>query len=498
MIDEPIEIEGGWVRGTASPSGACRVFKGIPFAAPPIGELRWRAPQPVRPWPGVLVADRFGCVCMQPLLPRNALMATLSFRNPPEAGLSEDCLYLNIWSPAESARDRLPVIVWVHGGGFRVGAGSHPGSDGERLAARGVVVVSVNYRVNALGFLAHPSLTREAGASGNYGCMDVLAALRWIQTNIAAFGGDANRVTLAGQSAGAAIISALMAAPIAQGLFHRVVANSGSAVAGPPMQTLAQAEERGAKLLEGLGARSADEIRNLPADAMYGPPGMWQIIVDGQLLTEDVQSTFAAGRQARVPLLAGYSLNEGSPYPKAELFNTAAFVDYAQRTFGERSQEFLEIYPVDVDQAKASSYAYTRDSGFAWQAWRLTNLHRRSAPAYLHCLSRAVPLPSSLRLREPVPPGGYGAFHGSVLWYMFDTLHTKDWPWEDADRRLATTFASYVVNFAVHGDPNRDGLPRWPMFEPQAAVLMHLDARVEVGPIANYNGLQFFERHYGG
>jgi para-nitrobenzyl esterase len=498
MIDELIEVEGGPVRGITSRSGACRIFRGLPYAAPPIGEFRWRAPQPVISWEGVLSADRFGSACIQPLLARNAIMNTLSFGVPPESGISEDCLYLNVWSAAAAPSYALPVIVWVPGGGFRVGAGSHPGSDGEHLASQGAVVVSINYRLNALGFLAHPALTREAGTAGNYGCLDVLAALRWVQRSIAAFGGDPGRVTLVAQSAGASIITALMKAPAANGLFHRVVANSGSALAGPPMQTLAQAEESGVRLLESLGARTLEEIRNVPADVMFGPPGTWRIIVDGSLLEEDVQLAFAQGRQARVPLLAGYCANEASPYPRPELFEPAGFVEFAHRTFGECAEDFLKIYPASQESVKASSYAYGRDSGFAWQAWRLASLHQRSASVatYLHYLSRPAPLPPSMRFREPVPPGGYGAFHGSVLWYAFNTLHTKDWPWEHADRALAATLSAYIVNFATRGDPNSDGLPWWPRFEAAQPRAMHLGERIECGPIINQPGLEFFEHWY--
>jgi para-nitrobenzyl esterase len=253
MIRDPILVTGGLVSGVAEADGAVRAYKGIPFAAPPVGELRWRAPQPVISWDGVRIADRFGSVCQQPLVPRDAIMGLFSFDHPPECGMSEDCLYLNVWTGARSAGERLPVIVWIYGGGHRVGGGSHPVSWGTNLARRGAVVVTFNYRVGALGFLAHPELTKETGTSGNYGCMDVIAALRWVRDNIAAFGGDPDCVTLYGQSAGAAEVSIMMASPQARGLFHRAIGGSGGRFDGglmtAPMHGLAEAETAGASFL---------------------------------------------------------------------------------------------------------------------------------------------------------------------------------------------------------------------------------------------------------
>jgi para-nitrobenzyl esterase len=503
MIEDPVRVTGGLVSGVAEAGGAVRAYKGIPFAAPPVGDLRWRAPQPVPPWQGVRIVDRFGSVCQQPLASRDAIMGLFSFADPPECGMSEDCLYLNVWTGARSLEERLPVIVWIYGGGHRVGGGSHPVSWGTSLARRGAVVVTFNYRLGALGFLAHPGLTCEAGGmSGNYGILDSVAALRWVRDNIARFGGDPERVTLWGQSAGAAQVSILMASPAARGLFHRAIGGSGGrfdgGMMGGPMQSLGAAEAAGTGFLEGLGARSLDEIRNLPADALYGPRGLWGPIVDGAVLTGTIEAAFNAGEQAPVPLITGFTTEEGSPYPMPELHSLAGLRDYARAQFGGDAERFLALYPAaDDDAAKTQSYRIRRDASFAYQAWKWATLHAGTvtAPVFLYCFSRAVPLPKGMRFREPVPPGGYGAWHGAELWYAFDTLDTKPFPWEPVDRALAEAMSGAILRFAACGEPGAS----WPHLaptEPEAALVG--GDGIRPGPLPNRASLEFFTAHYGG
>lgn len=497
MIEEPIRVTGGLVAGIAEADGAVRAYKGIPFAAPPVGALRWCAPQPVLPWGGVRSCDRFGSVCQQPMIPRNSIMSLFSFAEPPECGMSEDCLYLNVWTAASSSRERRPVIVWIFGGGHRVGGGSHPVSWGTSLTRRGAVVVTFNYRLGALGFLAHPALTEEAGRSGNYGTLDVIAALRWVRDNIAAFGGDPDCVTIYGQSAGAAQVSILMASPAARGLFHRAIGASGGrfdgGLMGAPMPHREAAERAGAAFIDGLGAKSAAAMRDLPADTLYGPRGLWGPIIDGSVLTRSVDAVFAAGEQAPVPLIAGFTSEEGSPYPMPELHSRDGLAGFARKHFGDAAEAFHALYPARDDaEAVAQSYRLRRDAAFAYQAWRWLSLHTAARhPGYLYCFSRPVPLPPQRRFREPIPPGGYGRWHGSELWYAFDTLETQDFAWQAADRDLATVMSGAWVEFARTGKPG-DG---WPAFVADAPLAALFGDPARQGPPPNRAALEFFERY---
>jgi para-nitrobenzyl esterase len=295
---QTVRTEFGLVEGVALGSRRCTVFKGIPFAAPPVGALRWRAPQPLAPWTGTLRADRYGSAPLQPLYAFDQLLAQFGFAEVPECGLSENCLYLNVWTPAASSADRLPVIVWLYGGGYRVGSGSHPVSEGEGFAREGCVLVTPNYRLSGLGFMAHPVLTAEAGASGNYALHDAIAALQWVRANIRAFGGDPECVTLFGQSAGGALANVLMGAPAARGLLHRCIVHGGGRMHGGPMGGLkprAAAEADGVKLVAALHARDAPAMRALAGDMFYGAPRQFGPVVDGALIAEPPQHRFNRG-----------------------------------------------------------------------------------------------------------------------------------------------------------------------------------------------------------
>lgn len=503
---EVLRLADGAVSGLLSADGAVRSYKGIPFAAAPVGPLRWRPPQPVAPWRGVLRADRYGAACIQSAIPADSIMRQFSFAAPPECALAEDCLYLNVWAPAAVPDGGLPVIVWVYGGGHRFGSGSHPVSDGEHLARKGVIVISVNYRVGALGYLAHPALTAEGGGSGNYASMDVLAALRWVRTNSAAFGGDPDRVTLFGQSAGAAHVAVLMASAQARGLFQRAIVHSSGrfdgGLMGAPMRTLAESEAIGSAMLDALGAHSLEQMRALPAEQLLGGArGIWGPIVDGALLARPVDEVFGAGGQMPIPLLAGYTGDESAAYPMPELQTSAGFDVFAQATFGTRAADFLALYPhADDAQALASSYLVRRDMGFAWQAWRFATLQATTtgASVYMFNFLRRPPLPDAA-FHEPTPPGGFGAYHGAELWYAFDNLDTLPWSWHAADRALADTMARYWVGFAREGAPVAPGLPHWPRFDGASAATMRLgegDAPAVPARPVNEAALDFFLDYY--
>ena len=464
--------------GVAGGTAGMRVFKGIPFAAPPVGPLRWRPPQPVRSWEGVLKADHFGSRCMQPESPVPGGRGPAAAAAP---AMSEDCLYLNVWTEAASASERRPVIVWSHGGAFTVGTGSR--DDAEALARKGAVVITYNYRLGPFGFFSHPELTRESGrnASGNYGLMDLLAVLHWVQRNITAFGGDPNRVTLMGQSAGGWLTRAAVASSQAKGLFHRAISQSAP-VRIERMLTLAESEKAGQAEAAKIGAASLAELRAKPADEIQRGMQGGRLVIDGWYVTEDISITIAEGRHNRVDLLIGSNKDEAtfvSPFPVSSFFglgNTTAqqFTDGARRRFGSKAGAFLDLYPAGAadDDARASQREAFRDEA-AWNAARLgsgTDESRRRQGLPVLFRSRA---PGGARPAEP------GATHGAEMPYVFNY---PDALWTDVDRALADAMSSYWVNFATSGDPNGAGLPVWPALQPTAHERLILGPKIEVGP----------------
>ncbi|MEU6539999.1 carboxylesterase family protein [Streptomyces sp. NPDC047000] len=412
-------LVGEWDGGTA-------VFRGVPFAAPPVGDLRWRPPRPAARWDGERRATDFGPAPLQPQPPSDSVMYRTNFADRRPLVMSEDCLYLNVWTPDPAPGAELPVTVWIHGGGNRYGHGSQDIHEGRALAARGLVVVTLNHRLGALGFLAHPDLAAEddLGASGGYGLLDIVAALTWVRENIAAFGGDPDRVTLAGNSAGAAHICHLMAVPAARPLFHAALGQSASGVgrAEGPLPSQEEARRRGLAYADGFGGAGIDRLRRVSGVELivrghFGP------VVDGRLLTEPTDDVFAEGRQHRVPLLLGTNLDEGT------------------------------VYAAEGEDAGAVG-----DARFVGPVWRWARAHRATAaPTWLYRFTRRPPLPPGL----PDP----GVYHTAELPYVLDNLSQRpDWPWEPADHRLAGLMADTWARFVTTGDPNGTGLPHWPRF----------------------------------
>jgi len=438
------------------------VFRGIPFAAPPVGPLRWRPPVPPGPWDGRRPARDFGPAPIQPQPRRDSIMFQANFADRRALVMSEDCLYLNVTTPDPSPAAGLPVMVWVHGGGNRFGYGSQDIHDGRRLARRGAVVVTFNYRLGALGFLAHPGLSREStdAASGNYGLMDVVAVLRWVAASIPRFGGDPARVTLAGNSAGAALVCHLMGAPGAAGLFARAIGQGSSGIyrAEGAMPTLDAAEATGLSYATSLGAADVAALRQLSglevsATGQFGP------VVDGSVLPADTQDVFAAGRQAAVPLLVGSNRDEGSVYARpADAARIAALT--------AADAAAAQVYPAaSAPDRRRSARMYVGDTRFVWPVWRwaVTHAATAGAPAWVYRFEREPPLPRDIELMPPADGGdGYGVFHTAELPYMWDNLHTRAWPWAAADRQLAQVMADAWVRFTDSGDPNGGGLPPWP------------------------------------
>jgi para-nitrobenzyl esterase len=476
---DPVKVEQGQLAGTTTPAPEVHVYKGIPYAAPPVGDLRWAPPKPPAPWKGVRAATAFGNACPQTPYPTGSVY----FREAEP--MSEDCLYLNIWTVAQSSSENRPVMVWIHGGALTRGSGSLPTYDGTNLARHGMVVVTVNYRLGVLGYFAHPELSGESDrhASGNYGVLDQIAALQWVKKNIAAFGGDPARVTIFGESAGSWSVNLLVASPLAKGLFQRAIGESGAQFS--PMRRLSDVEQAGARLggsIAALRAKSADELLKTPWST--GP------VVDGWAFPQDVYTIFARGKQNDVPLLAGSNSDEATslaPWPPTA--NAAAFIAQARRAFGDSAEEFLKVYPASTDpEAEASHYASFRDQTFTWQmrAWvRMQTSHGKSK-AWLYQFTRVPPGPQSARLR---------AFHASEIAYVFGNLDSER-PWEGADRELSSQMISYWTNFATRGDPNGRSLPAWPAYDEKSDRNIVFGDKIATADGLNRDALDFFDRYY--
>jgi para-nitrobenzyl esterase len=487
-VKDTVRVESGLVEGVPGSVPGVRVFKGIPFASPPVGDLRWRPPQPPAKWEGVRKADRFSDSCMQNLA-RSHNPWTEEFMTQNQAG--EDCLCLNVWTAAKADGERRPVLVWIHGGAFREGSGEVAVYDGAQLASRGLVVVTINYRLGVFGFLAHPDLSRESrdNASGNYGLLDAVAALQWVQKNIEAFGGDRRRVTIAGQSAGAFAVHALTASPLARGLFQRAIAESGSGI-GRRNRPLAEAEKDGLKFAEAKGAPSIRELRAISARDLTVDAGIrFAPVVDGWFLPADVSATFAQGKQNDVPMLTGLTADEGSASPTYGKIKAAEFKKQATERFGELGEKFLKFYPSDDDvQSGASQKLSAREQGMiSMYLWATERARTSKAKAWTYYFSRAIPWPEQPQ---------YGAFHTSEVPYVFGNLDILKRPWEPIDRQLSATMISYWVNFATTGDPNGEGLPRWPAFEAKNRITLEIGEKTETRSIADSARFMFFEKFF--
>ncbi|PWT70711.1 MAG: esterase [Bacteroidetes bacterium] len=476
-----VKTGSGEISGIESDHGV-HIFKGIPFAAAPLGDLRWKAPQPVAPWTGVRLCTAFGPSPMQGK-PIPFGMWTREFLIPKEP-ISEDCLYLNVWTAAQSPKERRPVIVWIYGGGFVSGGSACPIYDGEAMARKGIVFVSINYRVGIFGFFAHPELTRESGknASGNYALMDQLAALQWVQKNIAAFGGDPINVTVAGQSAGSFCVNSLVASPLAKNLFHKAIGESGASFS-VSFPTLQEAEEEGLSIASFLHAPSLADLRKLPAEEILKAPiKVRGPIVDGYVLPQSVADIFAAGAENKVPLLTGWNEDEGfSNAKKAEDFKKEI-----EHTYGNDANQFLKYYPASSDSiAAVSQLNLSRDQTFGSQnyAWAVLQ-SRQLAQVFVYRFARKLPAGKS-------PFAHHSAFHTGEVPYAYNNLGLVDRPWEPVDYKLAEIMSSYWANFVATGDPNGNGLPTWPAFNSREKKVMILKERSEAVTLPDADALDF-------
>ena len=501
--DNQVKIDCGVLEGMGGARPGVRVFEGIPFAAPPVGELRWAEPRPVAPWDGVRKATEFGPRAMQ-----GAIFSDMIFR---DKGPSEDCLYLNVWTPAGGAKDGLPVMVWIYGGGLQAGSSSEPRQDGEDLARKGVVVVSMNYRLGVFGFFSHPDLSRESGhGSGNYGLMDQIAALQWVQRNIAAFGGDPGNVTIFGESAGSFSVSALMASPRAQGLFQKAIGESGAILglrrAPERIHHLSAAEKAGTEFATSLGAKSAAELRAIPADRLLkaaldakefhaGP------VVDGYVLPRDANAIFADGQQSHVPLLAGWNADEtrvyntfGSKRPTAK-----SFAEEVRAKYGDAAGDVLRLYPAGTDEeAVRSAGDLAGDQFIAGSTWKWIEMQLGTggSPVFRYQFDRAVPVaPGTVINGAPATAVDVGAVHASEIVYVFGALASKkDVSSKPEDWRLSDAMETYWTNFARTGNPNGEGVPAWPAYDRAGNFqVMHLDVKVAPAPDANRARYEFWD-----
>lgn len=461
-----VTIESGRIQGVAGgPASPVQIFRGIPFAAPPVGDLRWREPQPVAHWQGVRDATQFGARCMQ--LP---LFSDMMFRSPAP---SEDCLTLNVWTPAKlggARRAKLPVLFYVYGGGFQAGDSSEKRYDGAAMAARGIVVVTVNYRLGVFGFYASPELTAASPyhASGNYGLLDQAAALAWVKRNIAAFGGDPDHVTIGGESAGSMSVSALMVSPLSRDMIAGAIGESGALMQKWTPVPLAEAEKKDAPFAQSVGASNLAAMRAMPADKLLAAQGAAQDInfgpiLDGHVLTEAPSATYAAGKAAHVPLLVGSNSQEaaGSAVFGDGVPTVASYRAGLVRTLGDKADVVFALYPANDDtEVLPAATAVASDDFLALPTWKWFDLQRQTgAPTYYYYYARVRPRMVSDTSSKPLP---WGAVHSAEIEYALGNLDANPlYAWTDDDRTVSTTMSGYFANFIKTGNPNGDALPVW-------------------------------------
>ena len=483
----PVPTESGMVDGVNE--GVIRVFKGIPYAAPPVGERRWRAPEPAPAWQDVRQANTFSPICPQiGAYPENA----------PAEPQSEDCLTLNVWTPAATPTAKLPVMVWIYGGGLVNGSGSTPLYAGDRLAQRGIVVVTFNYRLGALGFLAHPELNKESkhGGSGNYGLLDQIAALQWVRRNIAAFGGDPDQVTIFGQSSGAMSVSMLIASPLAKGLFRRAIGQSGGVfepVALDPLFTPEGAAQAGERFAARAGAKTLADLRRKTVDELLTARFHPQFNIDGHALPKAPYDAYATGAHNNVDLLIGTNADEGAYFLTESKVTVANFYDVLGQAFPGWLVSFVGAEPGTTDaEAHASAAAFNGDMRFRWNMWawaRLAAADNRNRVFYYQ-FSRTPPLSQGDLYF------GQGATHGVEMAYVFDHLDQQKVAWDAKDRELAALIPAYWTNFAKTGDPNGQNLPRWPEFRASPGQAMNLADTTAPIRIPNEDRLQRIDTVY--
>ncbi len=478
-----VPVESGLISGIYNIDSSVMMFKGVPFAAPPVGDLRWKAPEVVAPWKGVKKCDHFSASAMQNK-PAPLMMWSKEFMAP-ESPLSEDCLYLNVWTGAKNSDEKRPVIVWIHGGALTSGSGSVPLYNGEEIAKKGVVFVTINYRVGVFGFFAHPELTKESPAhvSGNYGILDQIAALKWVKKNIHAFGGDSTCITIDGQSAGAFSVNALMVSPLAKGLFHRAIAQSGGMFDALNSRNtdLKSAEENGVKIAEMLKTATISDLRKIPAEDLQKANIRTDIVIDNYVIAPAYE-TFIHSQHNDVPLLTGWNADEIN---NNETVLAKDFKAQIKANFGAQAEDFLKVFPAQSNEQATQSAHQFSALRIGWQnyCWATMQTKYGKQPSYLYYFNH-------------VPPGlpNFGAFHSAEFGYALKTLKYWDRPFAEADYKLADIMSSYWVNFAATGNPNGPGLPEWPAFDPARPMTMEFGEPVRATDLPHKDQMDFLDR----
>jgi len=480
----PVKVDEGLLQGTFE--NGLTVYKGVPFAAPPVGKWRWRPPQPAEKWTGVRQADKFA---PEPMQGGNTI-----------SGKSEDCLYLNVWTPATSPHARIPVLVWIYGGGFNAGGTAEPWIDGAKLAKKGVVMVSIAYRVGQLGFLAHPELSAESPyhVSGNYGLLDMIAALKWIRENIGAFGGDPGKVTISGESAGAIAVSMLCATPLAKGLFQGAISESGGSFGptrtttfpGENMKPLHDAEAAGEAYVKAAGFPSIDSLRKIDADKLPPVHGLAWPIVDGWVIRDDQYKLYAAGKYNETPILVGYNSDEGASFSPPK--TPADYITAVHARYGKFADTLIKAYPQGDGAVAKTARDLTRDAAFGWHTWAWATLQakRGQSKVFYYYFDQHPDYPVGS------PHAGYGSPHAEEVSYVFGTLDSSSPQTSKTDLDISDAMGTYWTNFAKYGDPNGPGEPRWPAFSPANQVVMYFAQTPHTGPVPGAASLKVLDAYF--
>jgi len=482
----PVKVGDGLVQGLFE--NGLTVYKGIPFAAPPVGELRWKAPQPAAKWEGVKQTIKFA-------------PGPIQGGNPP-SGKSEDCLYLNVWSPAKKAKDKIPVLVWIYGGGFGAGATSEPNYDGTNLAQKGVVLVSIAYRVGQLGFFAHPELSAENPnhVSGNYGLLDMIAGLQWVKKNIAAFGGDPNKVTIFGESAGGIAVSMLCASPLAKGLFQGAISESGGSF-GPSRPTtfpgenqkiLKDAENDGVAYAKSAGVASITELRKIEPNKLPAGRGLgmsWPII-DGYVIPNDQYTLYEAGKYNDTPILVGYNSDEGASFSREK--TPEEYFTGVKGRYGKFADDLIKAYPAGENNVPKTARDLSRDAAFGWHTWSWARLQAKTgkSKAYLYYFDQHPDYP------KDSPRYGFGSPHGQEVAYVFKHLDPNNPQTTNSDFEISEAMATYWTNFAKFGHPNGEGVPEWPAFSDANPKVMYFGPTPHIGPVPSLESLKVLDTYF--
>lgn len=474
-----VKVENGMLEGV-SESGVS-IFRGIPYAKPPVGDLRWKEPQPLPNWSGIKKADKFGPRPMQ-----KYIFTDMKFRSD---SVSEDCLYLNVWTPAKSTKDKLPVLVYFYGGGFVAGGSSEYRYDGESMARRGIVAITVNYRLGVFGFMAHPGLTKESPhhASGNYGLLDQAAALKWVQKNISAFGGDPRKITIAGESAGSFSVSAQMASPLSKNIIAGAIGESGSLLGKNSTVSLSAAEKTGEDFGKKIGANTIADLRAIPAEklldeSMKPGSGRFSVDVDGYFFPKPPLAIYIAGEQAKIPLLVGWNSEEGSyaGLLRGEEPTVENYTKAVQKMFGENATDLLKVYKAENNESVkqvATDLASALFIGYGTWKWSDIQSQTSNQPVYRYFYAHPRPaLRDEKENQKYTPPTG--AVHSSDIEYAMGNLSTnRVYDWQPVDYRISDIFQSFFANFIKTGNPNGLGVPEWPAVKSGgSAEVMHIDA----------------------